>query len=239
MENLNKIDTNKYYEGGSNSIYSQCEKIAKKNNYKLKEISLNGDRKLINKVKKAGLIYGNPKGEWNGYGYEKLPIHVIIFSISQMRVFNKLIKEVEEERIKQKKKPQIDPKVEWAKRLSKLTGLDINQCLEIANEKIEYKENQIQNLEKRQEERFSIKRQKLIDKIERSNPLRYINDEEHAQNIINASERHNNTWYEDKLELIHEYEETYSCINKGKAKELARTLSFNELRNYLEEQVKW
>lgn len=63
--------------------------------YKQKSISLQGNRKLINAVRKAGLRTYNPKGSWNGYGYEQLPLEVEINSVGEMRKFNKIKKELE------------------------------------------------------------------------------------------------------------------------------------------------
>lgn len=237
MKNLTKINRANYYD----DIYRQCKKYADAKKYKIKVISLEKDRKLINKVKKVGLICENPTGEWNGYGYEKLPLAVIIFSIGQMRVFNKLKKERETERIKENNKPKKDPKDPkdaWVKRLNKLTGVPVEECLLIADEKLEYKEDQISRLVDRQVERFSHRRQKLINQIERSNPLRYIKNEEHAWAILAASYRHNNSDYESKLQLIHKYEADYPLtIEKGEAKELARSLSLSEIKDYFEEQL--
>ena len=64
-------------------------------NYKSKSIPLNGNRKLINVVKKAGLKTYHPKGCWNGFGYEMLPLEVEINSLSEMRKFNKIKRELE------------------------------------------------------------------------------------------------------------------------------------------------
>ena len=131
------------------------------------------------------------------------------------------------------KKPTLteEEKIEkWYTRLSKLTGISLEEAKEIAYEKIEYKDEQIANLYSRQDSHFSNQREKLIRKLQRSNPLRYIKDKEHAENILLASERHNNSDYEDKLELIHEFEES-GLIDKGSAKEYARTRSFEEIYN--------
>lgn len=77
-------------------------------------------------------------------------------------------------------------------------------------------------------ERLSVRRSSLIRKLERSNPLRYIKDKEHAYAIISASRRHNDTDYDEKLNLIHELERD-GLIEKGNAKEIASTYSFNEI----------
>ena len=60
---------------------------------------------------------------------------------------------------------------------------------------------------------------KIINKIDRSNPLRYIRDEQHAYGIINASNRHNYTDYEYKLD------EGRELAEKGE-------IDYSEVRNY-------
>lgn len=198
------------------------------NEYKEKVISLDGNRKLINICKKNNLQTFNPKGEWNGYGYEKLPMAVRITSLAEMRKFNKLKKELEESCVESKPKTAEEKKAEWVKRLCKLTGISEEDAAKIAEEKLEYKEDQIFMLDERQAERYSVKRQKLIDKIERSNPLRYIKSKEHAFAILGASNRHTTTDYENKLQILHEME-AEGTIEKGDAKEIARTHSFEEI----------
>ena len=48
--------------------------------FAVKTIDLKGDRRLINRCKKAGLECFNPKGEWTRYGYERIRMHVKIAS---------------------------------------------------------------------------------------------------------------------------------------------------------------
>ena len=97
-------------------------------------ISLNGDRKLINAVKKAGLKTINPNGPYNGYGYEKLPLHVVIESLGDKRKFNSVKNEISDV---PKKAPKTEEQKmeEWARRLSKLTGMSHSEAMEIAEEK--------------------------------------------------------------------------------------------------------
>jgi hypothetical protein len=107
---------------------------------------------------------------------------------------------------KEKKELTQKEKIEkWAKRLAKLTDITIGEAKKIAEEKIEYKEEKICEMEDRQAlEHYSRKRESLINKMRRENPLRRIEDEEHAQRIIAASERHNNSNYEDQLDKARE-----------------------------------
>ena len=94
--------------------------------------------------------------------------------------------------------------------------------MQIAQEKIDYKIEQINMMEYRQsDERYSKKRQSLINQMERANPLRRIEDEDHAQRILNASERHNNTNYENELDNARELAELGE-INRGEVREHAR-----------------
>ncbi|GEM_PF-4504976 len=62
--------------------------------YKSKVISLDGNRKLQNALRKAGLNLFNPRGGWNGYGYDRLPLAVNITSLSEMRKYNKIKKKL-------------------------------------------------------------------------------------------------------------------------------------------------
>lgn len=113
--------------------------------YKEKEINLYGNRRLINAVKKAGLKTYNPTGEWNGYGYERFPLHVIIRSVGEMRKFNKIKKELEQNPVKAK--TEEEKIISWCRRLSKLTGIDETEARQIADEKIDYKMQKIEEKE--------------------------------------------------------------------------------------------
>ena len=70
-------------------------------------------------------------------------------------------------------------------------------------------------------ERPSIKRNQLIRKMERENPLRKIKDVEHAKAILVAHNRHNNTNYESLLEEARELA-NIGEIEKDEVKEYAR-----------------
>lgn len=105
-----------------------------------------------------------------------------------------------------------------------------NDAKEIAEEKLGYKWDQISMLEDRQAERYSVQREKLIRKLERSNPLRYIKNKEHAMAILEAGNRHTCTDYEKKLKVLHELEKE-GFIEKGDAKEIARTQSMGNILN--------
>ena len=71
-----------------------------------------------------------------------------------------------------------EKKAAWCRRLAKLTGIDTEIAESIADEKLEDQERKIEELEERQWSMgYSVKREKLIDKIRRSNPLRRIKDQ--------------------------------------------------------------
>ncbi len=205
--------------------------------YKAKTISLNSDRKLINAVKKAGLETFHPRGRFNGYGYPQLPLAVQIMSVGDMRKFNKIVKILEEAEKAAKPEKVLtfeERKERWAKRLAKLTGVTFEKALEIADEKLEYHDQRIEDLQERQAEHYSKRRQTLINKLYRENPLRYIKDEGHAADIISASKRHNRTDYDLFLQIIHNLEDE-GRIGRGHAKELAYqllngTLTLDDLR---------
>ena len=188
--------------------------------YQTKIISLKKNRKLINMCKQAELETFHPQGEYNGYGYTKLPLAVKIKSVGEMRKFNKILKELE--MLPEKKELTEEEKIEkWAKRLAKLTDVDIEVALIIAQEKLNYKTEQINELLGRQDERYSRKRETLIRQIERSNPLRYIKNKEHAEAILAAHSRHAESNYEHLLQKFHDME-TFGEIEKGEAREMAR-----------------
>ena len=160
--------------------------------------SLHGDRKLINACRKAGLPLHNPVIGYNRYGTKYGYKSVTFSTIGDVRKYNKICKEIENAQEK-KVKSYAEKKEDWCKRLTKLTEITIEEAREIAKEKEDYQEDQISELEDRQSEHHSRKREVLINKIRRSNPLRYIRDSSHAYNILSASNRHKNTDYESRL----------------------------------------
>lgn len=166
---------------------------------------IEGTRK-INTLKKIAkelnieLNIYSPRGEYNGYGYKKMP-KICEFEPKKVKRFIK--------KMEIKKAPKIIDEFEreqkWCKKLVELTGITMKEAESIAIEKENYKTDQINNLISRDSYHgASMRRGSLISKIERSNPLRRIRDEEHAQAILKASKRHNETNYEEKLEEARE-----------------------------------
>jgi hypothetical protein len=186
---------------------------------KAKEI--NGVYRMAGKVKEiinSSKISEDREGSnYNGYGYVDWTITYVI-NDTGARKLRKFLKEKEKEN-KPKRLTSEEKQEKWCKRLVKLTNIDIEDAREIADEKLEYQEKQIRALNDRQCERYSTKRQKLINKIIRQNPLRRIEGEEHVEAILAASNRHNNSDYEFQLE---------------KGRELAEEgeIDYSEVRNY-------
>lgn len=172
----------------------------KKKPYPIKRIDLEGNRKLINAVEAAGLTTENPFGGMKGRYPIKLRKHVVIESVGDMRKWNKIKKEFDAEPPTPKKTPE-QIREEWAKRLVRLLPdeVTLEEALVIADEKLEYRRDEIQALEMRQNGYWSDEREKLIRKMKRENPLRRIKDVDHAENILAASERHNQTDYDKYL----------------------------------------
>ncbi len=197
------------------------------NSYNIKIIELNSDRKLIYAVKQAGIKTYHPKGRWNGYGYEQLPLVAEITSLAEMRRFNKIKLEIEAKKSNSvSKKPQSvqEKKIAWAKRLIKLVGdeydITLKDAIDIADAKMDYKEQKINEMWERNIRSYSRRRQQLINKMSRENPLRRIEDKAHAYAIMEAHLRHTDTAYDAYLKEAHELEECGE-IDRGSAKEYA------------------
>ena len=177
--------------------------------------------KIINEKQKTYLLKNIKITEergtnYNGYGYTDTIRKYENMTLSQVREFNRIGKE-----ITKPKKTEKEKEITWINRLAKLTGITTEEAQEIAQEKKDYKDKQIELLEDRQIDNLSIKRQRLIDKIEKSNPLRRIVDGEHAQNILSASNRHNGN-YENLLDEGRELAAAGE-IEKSQVKEYARS----------------
>lgn len=124
----------------------------------------------------------------------------------------------------------------WSKRLAKLAGITLEEANQIAWEKLDAKYDQIAELESRQEtRRYSIKRESLIRKIERSNPLRRIEDEHHAKCILAASYRHNCTDYDSRLEEYRE-QAAWGDIDYSEVKAMARAAVVDKVSQYMNGQ---
>lgn len=167
------------------------------------------------------------KSNFNGYGYEDTTYKYILNNDDYNEI--KLFIENKNKQKKDRKELTEEEKIEkWSERLSNLTGISLDEAKKIAYEKIEYKENRYIKMIDNYNENPSKKNYQLANKIKNSNPLRYIKDKEHAENILIASKRHNNSNYE---ELIEEGKEMakHGEIEYSQIKDYARSnYSYNE-----------
>lgn len=189
------------------TIYNSSGKKINSDNLNAKQKTF--VREKLTLVREYGMNY-------NGYGYSDKMREYAPMTRSQVLEFNKLGK-IE---ITKVVKSQDEIKEAWANRLVKVTEITIEQALEIAQKKIEYKEKQIDDLEERQYHKYSQKRQSLIKRIQRSNPLRRITNKDHALAIIVASERHSSD-YDTLLEVAREMAEAGE-IERDEVKDYAR-----------------
>lgn len=178
--------------------------------------------RLAGKIKDVilnNLIAKNSYGSnWNGYGYADHYYEYVITATGY-----KSLKALTSTKAKTPKAVSEDSKLlAWCKRLSTLANISFEAAQIIAAEKIEYKQQKLEEMESRESERgFSVKRAKLIDKMRRENPLRRIESVEHAEAIIAASNRHNNSNYDMSLKYAHELE-LDGDLERGTSKEYAR-----------------
>lgn len=164
--------------------------------------------------------------DYNGYGYSNHHREYYLDAKSG----KELLYLVDGKNHKEAKPKTFEQKREaWARRLVRLLSgcvgyewVTIEAARDIADEKMAYKDQQIEKVENRQAVRYSVKRESLIRKMERENPLRYIEDTDHAMAIVQASHRHKKTNYEA---LLDHYREEAFCgeIDREEVKDLART----------------
>ena len=176
--------------------------------------------KLKNFVEEKKIEYRTYGDNFNGYGYQD-NYHEYYLTAKDGKAFLELLngKKTTEKKVKSDE----EIRDEWARSLVRKSknAVSFEDAQAIAEEKLKYKEDRIAAMWSRQDERYSIKREKLINKMQRENPLRRIIDYDHALAIIDASERHNKTPYDKFLQEAHELER-YGEIERGAAKEWAR-----------------
>ena len=185
---------------------------------------LHGRNSLLGKLKtfveEKKIDYHTYGANFNGYGYEDR-YHEYYLTAKDGKAFIELLngKTTTEKKVKSDE----EIRDEWARSLVKKSknAVSFEDAQSIAEEKLKYKEDRIAAMWSRQDERYSIKREKLINKMQRENPLRRIIDYDHALAIIDASNRHNKTSYDKFLEQAHDLER-YGEIERGTAKEWAR-----------------
>ena len=166
---------------------------------------------------------------WNGFGYQDKYNN---FFLNAGKDFIQLVEGKEAGPKAVKTWEQV--RDTWAKRLVKLLSnckgyewVTMEVARAIADEKNDYKRQQIEKVEAKQFDNYSVKRATLLHRMERENPLRRIEDEQHAMAIIQASNRHNNSNYEFLLdEYRHEAE--LGLIDRSEVRDLARKNMYNE-----------
>ena len=176
--------------------------------------------KLKTFVEEKKIEYRTYGDNFNGYGYED-HYHEYYLTAKDGKSFLELLngKKTTEKKVKSDE----EVRDEWARSLVRKSknAVSFEEAKTIAEEKLRYKDERIDAMRSRQDERYSIKREKLINKMKRENPLRRIIDYDHALAIIDASNRHNKTSYDKFLQEAHELER-YGEIERGTAKEWAR-----------------
>jgi len=185
---------------------------------KIKELAtVRMSGKIKECVEKHKISHECVGSNYNGYGWSDFD-HYYIISEKGAKEFLGILTKPKKEVRKRTDEEIIES---WCKRLSSLTGIDFEDAQIIAKEKIEYKEERIAEMEERNWKNPSRMRDKLIRKMERENPLRRIEDVNHAFAILAASERHNNSNYDDMLEEAKELA-AIGDIDKSEIKDYAR-----------------
>ena len=158
-------------------------------------------KEFINKNRLAMHRFGS---DFNGYGYSTENYEYLLRP-KDAKVVLQMLADRSAAANKRKKNSLDDQKAAWCRRLVKLSGITLEDAKRIADEKLEAKSKKINELAERQiTQRYSVKRERLINQIVRSNPLRRIDSEEHAFAILQASVRHTSSDYDDKLEEARE-----------------------------------
>ena len=176
--------------------------------------------KLKTFVEEKKIAYHTYGANYNGYGYQD-HYHEYYLTAKDGKAFIELLNG--KKTTAKKVKSYEEVRDEWARSLVRKSknAVSFEDAKTIAEEKLKYKDERIDAMRSRQDERYSVKREKLINKMQRENPLRRIIDYDHALAIIDASNRHNKTSYDKFLQEAHELER-YGEIERGTAKEWAR-----------------
>ena len=176
--------------------------------------------KLKTFVEDKKIEYRTYGANYNGYGYQNHYYEYYLTS-KDGKAFIELLNGKKTTTKKVKSDEEI--RDEWARSLVKKSknAVTFEEAKTIAEEKLKYKDERIDAMRSRQDSSYSVKREKLINKMQRENPLRRIIDYDHALAIIDASNRHNKTSYDKFLQEAHELER-YGEIERGTAKEWAR-----------------
>jgi hypothetical protein len=188
----------------------------------MKIFSVWKNAKSQNAAKAAGIEVKELKRLVDTYGGRKAwKVYDKVVELNLRLKAHRDIRDLIENRTPAQTKTPEEKKAAWIKRLAKLTGVSEEEAARIAQIKEDAHASGIELLEKRQLERFSRKRQQLIDKLRRQNPLRIIKDKDHAANILIANRRHAATDYDYRLEEAR-YLAEKGEIERDEVKEYAR-----------------
>ena len=135
---------------------------------KLIELAPTGKQKRFLLDRWADRVFGS---NFNWYGYQDKN-RVYKLTPTELKKYKALAPQEPK-----KPKKEVDTFGAWCRRLSKLTGITIEEAETIAQEKLDYQSEKIQEMLDRDMESPSIQRSKLIDKMARENPLRRIQDD--------------------------------------------------------------
>ena len=142
---------------------------------------LNGDRRLINVCRKAGLNVIEQRGEFNGYGYERLPLACEITTEQELERFLDVSKKCKEIRLEESEKK----KVSWIKRLAKLAVTVCEKAAAIAAYLLDEKDKKIAELEASPLNN-PVDQERELNRLMRSNPLKRIVDADQAKLIVDT-----------------------------------------------------
>ena len=163
--------------------------------------------KVKDYVQTHALAHHHFSSDWNGWGYDWQHHWYLLRPKDAAEVERMIADKASKSR---RTRTDEEKKISWARSLSRWTGISVEDAMEIAEEKLEYKMEKIKELEDRQENRgYSVRRERLINKQWRSNPLRPIRDREHAFNILQASVSHNYSDYDTQLMIAKDMAENW------------------------------
>lgn len=151
-------------------------------------------------LRKIGIPYENIYGAYNGFGY---PVEGKQLIYDQKRI-NKVLSNL---KTLKTKKPSVRRALtplqkdkQWIKRFAKLSGASKRESRRISIQKNIAHYDSISEMQYKNSLSPSRMREKLIRKMERTNPLRRVRDSSHAENILAAHRRHKYSDYDHLLE---------------------------------------
>ena len=228
---MSTTTTKKFDRSTIEFLIEQIEKASKKRTAK-KAIKL--DLRANNIIKAINPEFSHDlTGEWNGYGYTKLGKHLLSAHYAEVKKeLKKLLKKAVYGKWRYKEEKTEEKIQKWAERLAKLTLITLDEALDIAYEKIEFKVDKLFDSMNYECSGWKIpawkkKAERDYDRIagiggDRSKALDRIEDEGHAQAILIASRRHNLSDYDEKLQEAKELLVSGELNDKVDIKDWAR-----------------